>query len=312
MAGPGRRLAVAAAAGVALIGAVAAAAVATRRRVGGPPLTFETGMFANTMAWGRVGVGERSIIVIPGGPGNSPPSERWMRSFGAWYRPFVEAGYSVWQVTRKRGMPRGHSMDDIATDYAELIATEFDGLVEAVVGVSYGGAVGFHLAARHPERVGRMVILAASARVDDEGRAADLEFARHIEAGRPGAAMATLAPFIAPGIPKPVVGALSAVVGPMAFRDTHETFRSDTVVEAEAEAAFDATELLPTIAVPVLYVVGDRDAYFPIERCDATARLIPDVTYRVHAGKGHREIAGDAAIAAEVVAWLTTADRAPD
>lgn len=302
MAGPGRRIAVAVAAVVALIGA--AAAVASRRRDAGPALTFETGMFPNAMAWGRVGAGERAVIVIPGGPGNAAPSERWMRSFGAWYRPFVEAGYSVWQVTRKRGMPRGHTMDDIAADYAELIDTEFGGRVEAVVGVSYGGAVGFHLAARYPDRVGRLVILAAAARVSDEGRAADLEFGRHIAAGRPGAAMATLAPFVAPGLPRPLVRALSAVVGPLAFREAHPTFRHDTLVEAEAEAAYDATDLLPTIIVPVLVVAGDRDGYFPLEMADATARAIPDVTYRVHAGKGHREIAGDAAIAAEVVAWL--------
>ena len=63
MAGTGRGVAVAAA-GVALIGA--GVAVATRRRASGAGLTYETGIFANGMAWGLAGTGERSVIVIPG------------------------------------------------------------------------------------------------------------------------------------------------------------------------------------------------------------------------------------------------------
>ena len=36
-----------------------------------------------------------------------------------WFDPFVEAGYAIWHVTRRRNMPAGHSIEDMADDYAQ-------------------------------------------------------------------------------------------------------------------------------------------------------------------------------------------------
>ena len=71
------------------------------------------------------------------------------------------------------------------------------------------------------------------------------------------------------------------------FGETHPYFASDVMVEAEAEVAFDAREVLPDISVPVLLVCGDEDLYFPKEVYEETARLIPDCTLRMYEGIGH-------------------------
>lgn len=55
-------------------------------------------------------------------------------------------------------------------------------------------------------------------------------------------------------------------------------------MEAEAELACDARDVLPLIPVPVLLVGGDRDPYFPKEVYEETARLIPDCTLRMYEG----------------------------
>lgn len=305
-----RRLTIAATAVAALAAGSAIAAARARARadrgsVGRP----EIGLFGNGMAYGRVGTGRRTLLSIPGGPGNQAPTPMWMRSSAGWYRPFTDAGYSAWNVTRKRGMAAGHSMADIADDYAELIETEFGGHVDIVVGTSFGGLVALYLAARHPERFGTIAVVAAAARVTEEGAAADREFADNVAAGRYGDAAATLAPFLAPGLPSPLVRALGAVVGPLMFRNAHETLASDVLVEAEAEATADARAILPSISVPVLLVVGDEDGYFPRSVVEETARLIPDCTLLLRTGQGHMRVASDPDVGREILAFAATHGR---
>jgi pimeloyl-ACP methyl ester carboxylesterase len=266
----------------------------------------EIGLFGNGMAYGRVGTGRRTVLSIPGGPGNQAPTAMWMRSAAGWYRPFTDAGYSVWNVTRKRGMPAGHTMADIADDYAELIKTDFDGYVDIVVGTSFGGLVALYLAARHPERFGSIAAVAAAARLTEEGAAADRKFADNVAAGRYGDAAATMAPFLAPGLPSPVVRVLGAAVGPLMFRNGHEAFASDLLVEAEAEATADARDILPSINVPILLVVGDEDGYFPRSVVEETARLIPSCTLLLRADQGHMRVASDPDVSREILAFAST------
>jgi pimeloyl-ACP methyl ester carboxylesterase len=76
-------------------------------------------------------------------------------------------------------------------------------------------------------------------------------------------------------------------MGRLMFGGTHPHFASDVMVEAEAEVACDARDVLPDITVPVLLVCGDEDVYFPKEVYEETARLIPDCTLRMYEGVGH-------------------------
>ena len=92
----------------------------------------------------------------------SPRTRRPRRLRPRWYQSLddaspipslVEDGYTIWYVMRRQGMPQGHSIADMADDFAEFIETELGGRVDAVLGTSYGGIeIGFHLAARHPDR----------------------------------------------------------------------------------------------------------------------------------------------------------------
>ena len=297
------RIGTAIAGGAAAIALAGAAAMALRRRGTDPASAPLTGIFPNGMAYCRMGVGSRTVLFIPGGPGNIAPSAMTMRGTMAYNRPFLDASYTLWSVARRRGMPVGHTMADIADDYARLIETDFGGRVDIVVGTSFGGLVALYLAARHPERFGTVAVVVAAAHVTAEGAEADRAFARHLSEGRPGEAFATLVPFVAPAMPKSVARIAGSVVGPLMVRGAHDTFATDVLVEAEAEATADATDILPTITVPVLLIGGDQDHYFPLETIEETARLIPDCTLRIHEGKGHVRVAGDPQVARDIVAF---------
>ena len=290
-----------------LAGVISAGALAWSRIRARGPVTPKpvTGIFSNGMAYARLGDGPKSLIVIPGGPGNQAPGGLTVRMLERQFRPYLEAGYSVWSVARKRGMPKGHSMADIAADYADLISDEFGGRVDLVVGISYGGMVNFYLAADHPDRFDHVDIIVAGYAVGERGKDIDYEFARHLSEGRNGEAMATMLRDLAPSwLGGTVAGPLGALAGRFAFGDTHPEFASDVLVEAEAEVACDARDALPRISVPVLLACGDRDVYFPKDVIEETARLIPDCTLRMYEGQGHVRVAGGERVAADVLDFV--------
>jgi pimeloyl-ACP methyl ester carboxylesterase len=298
---------------VVLVGAASAGALAwSLARARGPARPAPvTGIFSNGMAYTRLGTGSKSLLFIPGGPGNQAPGGLTARMLARRFRPFVESGYTVWSVARKRGMPKGHTMADIAADYAGMIADEFGGRVDLVVGISYGGMVGFYLAADHPDRFGHIAIVVAGHTVGERGKALDYEFARHLSEGRPGEAMATMLRELAPPwLGSKLAGPLGALVGRLAFGETHPEFASDVLVEAEAEVACDARNVLPRVSVPVLLVCGDRDLYFPKAVYEETARLIPDCTLRMYAGKGHMGAVSDGRLAQDVLDFVGRHPRA--
>ena len=247
-----------------------------------------TGMFPNRMAYARWGSGPKTLLLIPGGPGNTVPSGMRLSMLLGATRSLVEDGYTVWAVARKQDMPKGHTMADMAEDYAGLIADEFGGKVDLVVGVSYGGVIGFHLAARHPDRFGHIAIVGAAYDANEQGKTLDYDFAKLLSEGRNGEAGALMLRFMAPSLRVPgVARVLGAVLVRLMYGETHPYFASDMMVEAEAEMAFDAREVLPDIPVPVLLVCGDADMYIPKEYYEETARLIPDCTLRMYEGIGH-------------------------
>jgi pimeloyl-ACP methyl ester carboxylesterase len=223
------------------------------------------------MAWSRTGDGPKTVIAIPGGPGNAAPT---LRPVGPALPTLLADGYTCWSVTRRRGMPVGSTVADMGDDFAALIADELGGRVDLVIGTSFGGMIGFYLAARHPGAIGRMAVVGAAARTTDEGKAGDMFFARALAEGRMGDASVAMLGVLAPQIPAWVARAMAPVLTRLAVGEMHPGFASDVVVEAEAADACDARDVLPTIEIPVLVVGCDRDRYFPLDAYEETARLI--------------------------------------
>jgi len=287
--------------------AVVAGSAVARSRIRGRGAAIPkpvTGIFPNGMAYARWGTGPKTLLFIPGGPGNPAPGGLSMRMFPL-FRPLIAEGYTAWSVARKRDMPKGHTMADMADDYAGLIADELGGKVDLVVGVSFGGMVGLYLAARHPGRFGHIVISVAGYELGERGKTLDYDFAKLPSEGRNGEASALMIRHMAPRLRVPAVArVLGAVMGRLMLGSTHPYFASDVMVEAEAEVTYDAREILPGISVPVLLVCGDEDLYFPKEVYEETARLIPDCTLRMYEGIGHVGAVRDARFPRDVLDFV--------
>ncbi len=291
---------------IALLLAVGAIALLPWRRLvwlGLPKTT--TGIFHDRMAYTRWGSGSKTLLFMPGGPGNGPlegiPLWMSLRTF----RPFVERGYTIWCVNRRQGMPDGHSIADMADDYAGLIEAEFGGRVDVVLGVSYGGLVGFHLAARHPECFGRMALGMAAFEVSERGKRIDHEFAEKLSRGDSAGAAQGLFEDSYPNLRVPGLARLfGEVMGRFSFGSSHPSFGSDVMVEAEAEVAFDGRSIMSEIAVPLLLIGGTEDVIFEKATVEETARLIPDCTLRMYEGKSHEGTWWDPRFCADVLDFV--------
>lgn len=263
-----------------------------------------SGTFANGMDFLTWGEGPKALLFIPGGPGSSIPQGMASRMSLRWFDPFVEAGYAIWFVTRRRAMPTGHTVADMADDYAHVISEDLGGRVDLLLGESYGGMIAQHLAARHRQSANRVAIVVAAAEVSDWGKEVDSRLSAALARGDKAGFGMAFAEYALPGDRSRWVRRL---VGPWIGRSLCSGKNyppGDLLVEIEAEMSYDSRPALPHIEVPVVLVCGDRDRFFPAEVVEETARLIPDCTLVSYAGQGHMKVATSRRAPRDVLAFL--------
>jgi pimeloyl-ACP methyl ester carboxylesterase len=237
------------------------------------------GAFPNGMTYARIGDGPKTLLWLSGATKGLMLA---MMTRAA--RQYVADGYSVWLVSGRPDMPTGHTLVDMAQDYATLIKEEFSGRVDLVVGHSTGGMIGFCLAAEHPDRFGHIAIAGAGLWGERSDRA-NLEPARLLVAGRTREAGEYSVRLLAPGIRIPGAATVLGVL--LARASLTEASAEDLLVSAEALHAFDPREVLPRIGVPVLLVAGDKDMWFAREAVEQAAQLIPNCTLRLYPDTNH-------------------------
>ncbi len=265
---------------------------------------MRSGTFANGMDFQTWGGGEKSLLFIPGGPGSSVPSGMSGRMSRRWFEPFVAAGYALWLVTRRRSMPPGHTVADMADDYAQVIADELGGRVDLVVGESFGGMVAQYLAARHGAMCGCVAVVIAAAEVSDWGKQVDSRLAAAAARGDAAGVGAAFAEYALPGERS---GWARRLVGPWIGRSLLSGKHyppADLLVETEAEMSYDSRAVLPDIEPPVVMLCGDSDRFFHRDVVAETARLIPDCTLVWYEGKGHLKVATSKRVPQDILAFV--------
>ncbi|WES65722.1 alpha/beta hydrolase [Microbacter sp. GSS18] len=283
--------------------AVALALRAVRARARRPSFPERTGVGRDGMEYLVVGDGPKTALIIQGGPGSELPTGPSKRLALARCAPYIEEGYTVWNVSRRRNMPVGHTIADMADDYAAFISDELPNGVDLVIGVSLGGMIAQHLAARHPGSVRRVALAPAAGAL----RPGSVEFDRRWAAARADGRFDDAgAIFLELVMPGPERAELRQGLGPLAGRMFAKSPvpKGDLLVEAEAEAGFDARAVLPSIQAPVLIVCGDQDEFFPPEIVEETAELIPDCTVVVYEGQRHLGAGMSPRVPRDVIAWL--------
>ncbi len=262
------------------------------------------GTFTDGSEYETWGAGPKALLYLPGGPGSSIPKGvgGWLSR--RWFTPFVAAGYTVHVVTRRRRMPRGHGVTDMADDVAGFISQVLGGRADLVVGVSFGGMIAQHLAARHGALLGHVAVIVAAAEVCDWGKDVDRRLAQAVASGDRVRAGMTFAEYVAPSRrARPLRRLVGPWIGASLLSGKHYP-PADLLVEIEAELEFDSRSDLSRIAVPVLFVCGDRDQFFEPDVVAETASLVPGSALVWHEGKGHVAVASSSRVPKQVLAFV--------
>ncbi|MFF2031403.1 alpha/beta fold hydrolase [Arthrobacter sp. NPDC058192] len=267
--------------------------------------TARSGMFGNGMEYLCWGSGPKTLLFIQGGPGSAVPQGMMRRMIRRQFEPYLDAGFSVWVVTRRRNMPHGHTIADMAGDYAHVITEEFGGHVDVVVAESFGGMIAQYLAALHPDASGRIVVVVAAAELSDWGKDFDTRMAGAIANGDAGRAGTVFAEYL---FPETRLQWLRRLLGPLIggrLLAASDYPPEDVKTEARAELSFNSREVLPRIQPPVLLICGDSDRFFPKDVAAETAGLIPDCTLIWYEGLGHLRVAASSRVARDVLAFVS-------
>lgn len=240
----------------------------------------------------RSGAGDAPLVVL--GPSLGTTSSIW---------DVVAHGLAEDHRVLRFDLP-GHGFSPPVTqpfDMAEL-AVAVLGVVDSVGGGSFfyagdsmGSAVGLTLALRHPERVRGVAAFAAPAVYGNpagwHARAAQVR-----ASGTASVVSMSASRWFAPDYLAREPGAGAAALDRLLQVDD-ESY----ALCCEALAAYDLAPDAPTIAVPVLFAVGEFDIATPAENVRALADLVPGSRFELMAGVGHLPVLEDPAASERLV-----------
>jgi pimeloyl-ACP methyl ester carboxylesterase len=223
-----------------------------------------------------------AVVLVPGLGGGA-------RAFGTLPRRFVRAGFRCLTFDPVGVPPSSPLEGEFAFEAAAadvLAVLDATGTRKtAIVGTSLGGKVALALAATWPERIDRLVLLAAAATNSPRARRVYRFFeilATELPADRFGECVA---PFL--------FGRTFHAHRPGLVDDMVRAHRGDsaprTLMHAQAEALqqFDGSQLACRVTCPTLCMAGLEDTLTPVEEVRATAALIPGASFVAIEHAGH-------------------------
>jgi pimeloyl-ACP methyl ester carboxylesterase len=243
--------------------------------------TTESGHLAGGLPFVRFGKGPRKLVVFP--PINDALQDVTEGArFWRWYLRRFADDYTVYLVSRRRGLPSEYTTRDMAADYGEAFRESIG--PAHVMGLSLGGLVAQHFAADHPEHVESLVIGVAARGLGLEGQEIVRRRIGLARVGRWRELHAEMVVSMYTGIRRPLYELLARLLGGAVVRNS--SAREDFVVSAQAALDHDADDRLEAIAVRTLVVGGAQDRLFPASLQNDTAGRIPGATVRLIEGVG--------------------------
>jgi pimeloyl-ACP methyl ester carboxylesterase len=170
------------------------------------------------------------------------------------------------------GLPGPSSIGDFANQLAGAIGN--DAAADIVLcGSSMGGAIALEMALRHPLPLAGIVLLGSGARL----RVAPSIFER-LDADFPAAAQELARAFFARPDPRLVDAAVEQML---------RVGKEQTIRDFRACDAFDATESVAQLNVPLLALTGERDVFTPPKFALWFADRVPGAEARILPDAGH-------------------------
>jgi pimeloyl-ACP methyl ester carboxylesterase len=243
---------------------------------------LESGLLLGELPFVRLGEGTKTLVVLPGLGDAFQDVRAWAKSSARFYRPFAR-DFTLYFISRKRGMPAGYTIRQMARDYARALK-EYIGPAH-VMGISMGGYIAEDLAADYPEMVQRLIIASSSHRPGPNGPELGRRWSAWAREGSWHNVCREFASVTFNGYRKVYYEYLVPLF--VRLRRQRPSHPSDFLISVQACLSHDATDRLAAIRAPTLVIAGTRDGFFPESLIRETAARIPDARLHLINGWGH-------------------------
>ena len=230
--------------------------IAFRRSGAGAPVLFLHGLGGSRTAW------EPQLAAL---------ADRW--DCIAWDLPGYGASEPILPLTFE-------AIADAAVGLLDRLSIER----VHIVGLSFGGQQALHLALRHPDRIGRLVLADTSAAFGADGTEVDAWKRLRLDPLDAGITPADMAPAVIDAITAPGFGGVERDRAISAFERIPSAGLRAAV---ECLPSHDVTDRLDQIMQPTLVIVGEHDDETPLSYAETLATGIPRAELAVIPGVGH-------------------------
>lgn len=247
-------------------------------------MQIQTGTLLDEFPYVRAGDGPRTLVVLPGF-GDAMFSGRYPSAAGPalatyFYRYLDE--YTVYLISRPRGLPEGYTIRESADNHARILGEL--GPVD-VLGISMGGLIGQQLCVRHPTLVDRLVLADSACRLGDDGREPVRRMLRDAREYDWFSIRAELARGLYSDLRSVAYPPFIQTVGPFVL--PRPANPDDVRLSLTAILDYDGRDELDDIERPTLVIAGSKDPYFTEDVLGETAEGIPDATLSLIRGAKH-------------------------
>ena len=248
----------------------------------------DTGTLPGGHPYASVGSGDRALVVMPGFgdamfSGSYPSFSGW--ALASYFARYLDE-YTVYVLSRPRGLPAGYDEGDAVdshTEAFEQVADSHDAV--DVIGISMGGLIGQALARREPDLIDRLVLANSACRLDDDARSAVRRFERYAQEGDWASIRSELAVAMFSDGRAMAYPLLLQTLG--RFVQPRPAEPADVWRSLEFILEFDGCDRLGDIAHPTLVFGGERDPYFTADLARETATALPNGQLELVAGAKH-------------------------
>ena len=235
----------------------------------------------STTEYARFGRGKRALILIPG-LSDGLATVRGRAAGLAWAYRLFSKDYTVYVFSRSNEMTVGSSMADMANELERAMRAL--GIERAdVIGVSQGGMIAQLLAARHPERVGKLILAVTAPRVNDCVRPNAAKWGEMARRGDHKALMISTAENSYTEKRLKMLRPFYPLFGHIGKPKNYERFFANL----DAILNFDATEEVKKLSCPTLILGGEEDKTVGAQGSRELHELIAGSELYIYPGYGH-------------------------
>lgn len=233
------------------------------------------------MEYIRFGAGPKTLVMLPGLGDGLRTMKGTALPMAVLYRKFTK-DYTVYAFSRRSRLPEGHTTREMAED--QIAAMDALGIQQAdFMGVSMGGMIAQHLAAEHPERVGKLVLVVTSAQPNERLTESVSEWMSQAERGDHTALMDSNVRRIYSGDYYRKNKWLVPLLGKLTKPKSYERF----LIQARACMSHDSFTSLPKIQAQTLVIGGEQDQTLGGEPSREIAARIPGAKLKMYPQWGH-------------------------